>query len=647
MRWIFVIVLAAVIALCAWLLIPGRTSDWFAEQSLPITVIDRFFDIGVVDANDDGKLDIYTSNHHFRQVLLISNGEGGYRDQLSEWGLDQSLAFPNAEHSFTAPEMDKPGLYIYWFGTQFLVRAHEIGPIGPFSGVLQVNDPVKVMKNDGFSVSNEPQKLATGITRTTLRFSAAADAYLRLRPAGQGLPIDFRIKGSLRPDQIFVGLGKMSPASLDFSLAIRDRHALAWADYNRDGRKDIFINRGALGGTLRAQPDDIRRKLQDELLVSQGDGKFRDIATHVGIDKRDCSGRHARWLDFNGDGLLDIFVNCFDRQHTSGEFPKQLYIQQQDGRFQDMAKEVGIGIPDRQIGSLAWFDVDNDGDIDLVTLENQGFFLYRNDHGKVIQEPIYKRPLSGVQIGSTTEGTWVYDGKVSVADYDGDGDIDLFSSSKRGNVLLLNQGGRFSHVDPVSVGLPEASLNATWVDYDNDGFPDLHTVPQGLYRQAGANHFEATGILRFPDEQYLAAVSNWFDMDNDGRLDLMLALDANPEFDPWWKSVRKPRLPTTWLLDAYRNTGASNHWLQIKLIGKAGNHEAIGARVTVVTPDGRQTQEVGASDGAFFSQGHYRLYFGLGKHDKAGRIEIRWPDGHQQKLKDVDSDSLLTVERKN
>ena len=643
-KWLFALVLLAAAGALAWWWQQALNHEGFeAVQTFPMDRIDRFFDVGVVDANDDGNLDIYTSNHHFRQVLLLSDGKGGYRDVLSEWGLDQSPAFPNAELSFTPPEPDRPGLYIYWRGTQFLIQAHETGNIGPISGTLQVNDPVKVMKNDGFQVDKEAEGIANGITRTTLRFSTDGDAYLRLRPAGQGLPIRFRIEGALKPEQIFVGLGKASPDTTSFTLASRDRHALAWADYSQDGHKDLFINRGALSGTLRAQPDDIRRLIQDELLVRQPDGRFKDIARDVGIEKRDCSGRHARWLDFDNDGLLDLFVNCFDRKHTRGEFPKQLYIQQPDGRFRDLARQSGLAIPEQQIGSYAWFDVENDGDIDLVTLQNEGFFLYRNDHGKVTEETLYRRPLTGVQIGSSTEGAWVYDGKISAGDFDRDGDIDLFSASKRGNVLLINQDGRLEHRDPSSVGLPATSLNASWVDYDNDGRPDLHAVPQGLYHQGVDGRFKATGVLAFPDQQYQGAVSNWFDMDNDGRMDLMMALNANPEYDPWWRSVRIPRLRTTWLVQAWRNSNAGNHWLQLKLVGNQGNHEALGARVTVFTPDGSQTQEVGATDGAFFSQGHYRLYFGLGNNPQANRIEIRWPDGGRQILNDVPGDRLLTI----
>ena len=205
--------------------------------------------------------------------------------------------------------------------------------------------------------------------------------------------------------------------------------------------------------------------------------------------------------------------------------------------------------------------------------------------------------------------------------------------------------GTFSHVMPASIGLPDSSITANWIDYDNDGLPDLHFLPQGLFRQHENHEFESTRLLEFPAEQYIAAVANWYDIDNDGRLDLLMALSENPAFSHWWEFSKEPRHRITWVLKAHRNIGAVNHWLQVKLVGQHGNRQAIGARVTVVTPDGRQVQEVGSTDGAFFSQGHYRLYFGLGNHTIADALYIQWSDGTQQEFHDINGDRLLTIER--
>ena len=638
---IFLILVALAGALAATRILSSQ-DDWFVEHPMPSIETDRFFDIGIVDANGDDRLDIYTSNHHFRQSLLIADEKGGYHDVLSDWGLDQSSEFPLAELSFTAPTVDKSGIYIYWIGTQFVIRTHKLSELDKWSGSMRVNDPVDILKNEGFSIEKKDQTSAAA--ETVIKFSPNSDGFLRMRPGGQGLPITFQFSDSISTKQIYVGRGKISPRTNPFSLAMKDRHALAWADYNGDGFIDIFINRGALSGTLRLHSEEIRRRSEDELLVSRDKGKFNDIAYEIGIEKKGCSGRHASWLDFNRDDLLDLFVNCYDREHVEGTYSKQLYRQDANGLLHDVAQQVGLGLPDQQIGSFAWFDVDDDGDVDLLAFQDEGFFLYRNQDGRFAQEVILRRSFAGIEKIGYSEVNQ-YDGKISLADYDADGDIDAFSASKRGNMLLVNQDGKFSPVNPVLVGLPVSSITANWVDYDNDGRPDLHFVPYGLFQQQKGHEFKRTKLLEFHPEQYHAAVCNWFDLDNDGRLDVLMALNDNSSFKHWWQLSKEQKLPTRFDPLTFRNVGPAAHWLHIKLVGGKRNRQAIGAQVTVVTSDGAQKQEVGSSEGSFFSQGHYRLYFGLGSHSQVDLITVRWPDGIVTEYKNIDANRLLTVQR--
>ena len=638
-----VVVAIAVGALLAGIWSRGAGGG-FVEYALPLKEVHRLFDVGIVDANDDDLLDIYTSNHHFRQSLLLADGKGGYGDVVSDWRLDQSREFPRAELSFTAPEADKAGVYVYWFGTNLVILAHRGREIGPWRGSLQVYDPVQVVKNEGFKVATKENKGV--VTETRVEFAADADGMLVLKPGGQGLPIAFELGGAIAPEQIYVGLGKVSPRRHAFVLAMQDRHGMAWADYNGDGFMDVFVSRGALSGMLNAYPESVQRVIRDELLLGDGRGGFSDVTIEAGIVKGGCSGRHVHWVDLDHDGLLDLYINCYDRENFAGTYPKQLYRQAPRGRLRNIATELGLDMPDHQIGGFAWLDVDDDGDVDFMTFENEGIFLMRNQGGRFVRESIVERTSTEAErIGRGTGARSFFDGKLVVSDYDADGDPDVFSGSNRGNLLLRNDKGNFSSVDLASVGLPDKSTTAAWVDYDNDGLPDLHLVPQGLFRQRKDHSFARTGLLEFPDEQYQAAILNWFDVDNDGGRDVLLALNENPSFRRWWEFSKPPRRASTWILQSFRNVGATNHWLQLRLVGGPGNRQGIGARVTIVTPDGEQTQEVGDSDGAFFSQGHYRLYYGLGKHAKADAIRIRWPDGHRQELKDAAADRLLVVER--
>ncbi|KPK53173.1 MAG: hypothetical protein AMS22_07790 [Thiotrichales bacterium SG8_50] len=655
-KWAFSVLIFFVFGVTALGLQCDGSSSWFAEYPLPLREDHKLFDVGVVDVNGDKLLDIYTSNHNFRQALLIADGNGGYRDMIDEWGLGHSQEFPGVELSFVAPKVDKAGLYIYWLGVggneelghHVIIHAHKTSELGEWRGDLRINAPVDVHENDGFDIDIEPQSFPR--SETTVRFSTSQDAMLKLKLTAWGLPINFDIQGAMAPDQIYVGNRKKTPHSTRFTIALQDRHGLAWADYNDDGRMDVFTNRGALSGTLMHYPENVQRSVKDVFFVSEQQGTYKEIGEEVGIAKRGCSGRHIKWVDYNQDGLLDLYVNCQDRGRVEREFPNQLYRQSSDRQFVDVAAEVGLTITDHQVIDFAWLDADADGDPDLLTTTDKGFFLYRNQAGRFSQEFMGRGRFAREDkpgLRYVTLDYWNFDGKLTVADYDADGDLDAFSVSKQGSTLLVNDQGKYTALDPVSVGLPAEGVGGNWVDYDNDGLTDFHAVPEGLFRQLPNHKFEATNLLALPSHLYLAAISNWADLDNDGTRDVVIAVNENPSLWRWWeKPFKSPMDIFKWEILSYRNKGADNHWLQFLLEGHSGNREAIGAQVTVVTPRGQQVMEVGSSEGSFFSHGHYRLYFGLGEHETADTVRIRWPDGRVQEMHSVPGDKLLTLKQK-
>jgi hypothetical protein len=426
---------------------------------------------------------------------------------------------------------------------------------------------------------------------------------------------------------------------------------MAWSDFNDDGQLDIFITRGAIGGTLRIYPQSIVDTVDEEFFLSKkgavsANPRFENIISSSGITKNGCSARHANWVDFNSDGLLDLFINCEDVGHVEGEYPNKLYRQDMKQKFVEVADQSGLQILDNNIIDYEWFDADDDGDMDLFTHQDNGFYLYRNNAGRFYSEFIYPGKFARIdnpKLKGESGAYWIFDGKLCVSDYNGDGDLDVFAASKKGNALLINDNGIYTPLDPLTIGLPANSVSASWVDYDNDGLADLHTVPAGIFKQRKDHTFNPTNLLVLPSHTYMASIINWYDINNDGTRDALIALNENPTLHRWWELF--PKDTFEWIFLTHENKGTGNHWLQIKLIGESGNREAIGTRVTLTMPDGLlQTQEVGNSDGAFYSQGHYRLYFGLGKHSNADVVKIRWHDGQIQELKNVAGDTILVVE---
>jgi|GEM_PF-623208 len=655
--------------------------ELFEPITMPSNYLLQLYDMGIVDANSDGYLDIYTSAHNYRQNLWLADGKGGYQDSLTAWELDQNSAMPGIEQSEEVPVFDKPGLYIYWQGDVLNLVAHQTDGLEPLRGSIKLyDDQFEVLRSNGFHVNNSVVTRSTPDTApvSRLNFSATGNGTLAVYLSTRGAPITFRIDAPWARSHVYVGTQRIVPSDsgydlltaggegdkseekavcagcLIFDLFLLDRHGLAWSDYNDDGQLDIYITRGAFGGTLRKFPAEVRDRVSDEMLVSEGAGRFVERLGDLGFKKNDCSGRHVRWVDYNQDGLLDLYINCLDRGKLAGGFPKQLYQQKNDHRFMELAEKVGLDVPDNEFIDFAWLDADGDGDVDLLTHEDQGFFLYTQQTGHFTRNFIYRSAFERSDVKGLKNNTydyWQFDGKLSMADFDNDGDMDAFIASKRGNTFLVNQDGHFKEVDPNSLGLPKASVAATWVDYDNDGLLDLHTVPEGLFHQEKDQHFTTTDIFALSRNKYQAAFIHWFDMDNDGKLDVLMALQDNATLWRWWempfksKNVKGKDDRFRWKLLAYRNVGAQGHWLQMELRGARGNREAIGTRVTLVTSTGLQGRLVGSNESSYFSQGHYRQYFGLGDQTRIDHIELQWPDGPLHKIENVNVDQVLKVAR--
>ena len=620
-------------------------------ESVPIEIADYDInDVGVVDANQDGNLDIFTTNHSAQQSLLVGDGSGNFVDMFADSGLSQDRQFPKLENSARSPQIDIPGLYIYRQDNILHLVAHDTDAFDNVSGSIELSAVVEFTERSQAEVDVEETTLPSGIIASRIQFSLSPDGYLDIKARESSsnkvvleIPHQVQIDDSLPLSSIFVGRSATTPNSHRFELMWRDRHSMSWSDVNNDGLKDVFIGRGGIHGKMRLFPE----QYYDELFINQGDS-FKDEVLQFQLIKDDCPGRQSAWVDFNNDGRLDIFNSCGRNASDGIERTHQLFQQQSDGTFEDVALRAGLKLT--KAGEFVWLDVNSDNRPDVIAIQNRELSVYYNQDNTFTAEPIGK-------LADTRNKQF------SVADFDQDGSLDIYLAGKLKSYLLQKENNRYQMKEAREIGLPDYSLCANWVDYDNDGYSDLHVVPGGLYRQQPDHTFERVQLLSneaavvrerinrligWERIRYQKARCSWLDYDNDGFRDLLMAQRRDSLFNRAIARIKGEDPPSKkWQVRLFRNKGnnqqSEGHWLSLVLEGAAGNLEAIGASVSIETPEGTQTQIVGGSEGSYFSQGHYRIYFGLGTHEQATALTIKWPDGRSQILSNVAANQLLTI----
>jgi len=315
--------------------------------------------------------------------------------------------------------------------------------------------------------------------------------------------------------------------------------------------------------------------------------------------------------------------------------PLTLYHKNGDGKFTDVTSELGLNkIVGKGMG-LALADFDGDGRPQVfIANDNSRNLLLRFRNGKV--EEI------GVEAGVAYNG----DGRqisgmgADFADVDGDGHPDIVMTGLRGETYELFHNRGDGTFDDVSSGSRLLALSKSWsgwgcglVDLDNDGWRDLFVACGGLDKdEPQANRVFRNENGKFADVS--ASVGSDFtqaklhrgcafaDFDNDGRLDVAVT-SLNGATELW------------------RNVSPTKQWLQLKLTGTRSNRSAIGARVECHSGKTKQVAFVSSSVG-YSSSSDLRVHFGLGDQAKA-QIEIYWPSGNRQSLKDITSQQCLKI----
>ena len=430
---------------------------------------------------------------------------------------------------------------------------------------------------------------------------------------------------------------------------------VAVADFDNDGCKDLFV-----GGVHH-----------NTLYRNNCNGTFTDVTAKAGLDNKPDPefgplwSVGAAWADVNNDGLLDIFIVnyvCWDfagepscdylgrREYCHPRFykksPNQLFLNQGNGKFKDVSSESGIRAhPGKGMGVGA-ADFDGDGLIDLFVANDKLYnSFFRNKGRAKFEEAAFQSNVALRENGEFISGMGV-----DFRDLDNDGfpDIVVVALDDETFPLFKNSGnGDFVDASMESklgvLSLPMAGYSPMIFDFDNDGWKDIFVTrghvqsplaapritvdqPNTVFRNLGSAKFAAftaeAGLAAGAPRRHRGSAAG--DLNGDGLVDVVVtALDASAE---------------VWM----NNSPGSAHWLEISLEGRRSNRDGIGSKIKVVTK--RMTQYNHATTAVgYASSSAGPVHFGLGADGSADLVEVKWPSGVVQQLRNVAGNRVLKV----
>jgi hypothetical protein len=488
----------------------------------------------------------------------------------------------------------------------------------------------------------------------------------------------------------------------------------AFFDYDNDGWMDIYLVNSGKCDFFTPDPP-----LRNALYKNNRDGTFADVTEKAGVAAGGF-GQGVAVGDYNGDGFPDLYVTQYGRSI--------LYHNNGDGTFTDVTEKAGVAAPG-WASSAVWFDYDNDGRLDLFVCRFAEFSKELNKPCGIHEDgqhhyciPTVYSPMASWLFHNNGDGTFTDVSKESgianhlgkawgvvATDVNNDGLMDLFVSNDTvANFLFMNRGkGKFEEIGTAagvaysSGGRSRSGMGIDSADFNEDGWMDLFVanLDREMFAIYQNNHDETFDDMALPTGIGKATklMSGWglkfFDYDNDGNLDLLLA-NGNPDDlinslhgevtyeEPLMLIHRSGkgfqdvsaasgpifarRLCSRGLaigdfdndgaVDVLisvnnappvllRNTAAAgNHWLGVQLVGKKCNSDAVGAWVTYQAGDlKRGRMKVGG--GSYLSSHDPRMVLGLEKREKLDWLEVKWPlpSGKVERFTNLPVDRYVTI----
>jgi len=375
--------------------------------------------------------------------------------------------------------------------------------------------------------------------------------------------------------------------------------AAGWFDYNNDGRLDLFVVNYLNYSIATAKPCVQQGHpaycspvdflgTPDILYRNNGDGTFTDVSEQAHISNNIGKGMGLAFSDYDDDGFEDIFV-------SNDTFENYLFHNNRDGTFSNVALSAGVAY-NANGGAIAGMgadfrDIDNDGKPDILetAMFGEGFPLYKNAGDGQFRDVASS---AGVAAPTSRLTGW----GAGIVDFDNDGYKDVFTA----NSDILDNAMQLAH-------RPFALPNRVFLNNGNSTFEDISSTAGESFQIPAAHRGAAFG-----------------DLNNDGKVDAVVtALNGPPEI---------------WM----NNSINRNHWIILKLVGVKSNRDGLGTRVRISTALSTQYNSSTTAVG-YNSSSDKRVHFGLGSATAVDRIELKWPSGITQVLKNIKADQILTV----
>ena len=429
-----------------------------------------------------------------------------------------------------------------------------------------------------------------------------------------------------------------------------------WGDYDNDGFPDLYVTQYG----------------KNILYRNNGNGTFTDVTAKARVDGTDFGTQFhtgATFFDYDRDGKLDLYVGGYAnfgpnsqrlcnigygvtascRPQVYGGTAGVLYHNNGDGTFTNVTKAAKVYQPKGLNLSVGAADYDNDGWPDLF-VANDGLevYLYRNNHNGTFTESAMQ---AGIAL--TADGNAMAAMCLSFGDYTNAGNLDLYISDFQliPDHLWLNDGKGFFEEMSEHSGIAEPtrvvlSFGGGFFDYDNDGWLDLliangHVYP-GVEKTDPSIHYKQINSL-FHNEgngKFTESTKNAGDAFATpylGRGAAFLDYDNDGNVDAIVANNGDPPL----LL--HNSGGAGNHFVNFRLIGTKSNRDAMGARIRIRAGGIGQIREI-SGGGSYLSQSDLRAHFGLGNSTRADNVEVMWPGGVRQRFQAVAADRFYVIE---